>query len=130
MSSHWKRRAAVSVRPGWVRTLLVEKQMADIAARKKIIQEEGANEFSAAFVTSEKLGATINFLCLDAAMKGNDMFMPDGESTSAMNECPHDKRSAATKRVEFKPERSSERDRTPVSRRAGTLLTTLLPPTS
>jgi two-component sensor histidine kinase len=64
-----------------------------------------------------------------AAMKGNDMFMPDAcGSTGAMNECPQDKHTAATKRVEFKPERSPGHDRAPISPRAGKLLATLLPP--
>ena len=57
------------------------------------------------------------------------MFMPDAcGSTGAPNECPRDKHTAEIKRVDFKPDRSSWRDRAPVSRRAGKLLAALLPP--
>ena len=59
--------------PGWVRTPLVEKQIAAIAERKAISQDEAASELlgakqpSMAFVTPEQLGGTVVFLCSDAA---------------------------------------------------------------
>ena len=58
---------------GWVRTPLVEKQIADIAARKKISHQDAAMELlgekqpSRAFVTPEQLGGTVAFLCSPAA---------------------------------------------------------------
>jgi 3-hydroxybutyrate dehydrogenase len=64
---------ANAVCPGWVRTPLVEKQIADIAARKRISQQEAAAELlgekqpSQAFVTPEQLGGTVAFLCSPAA---------------------------------------------------------------
>jgi 3-hydroxybutyrate dehydrogenase len=64
---------ANAVCPGWVRTPLVEKQIADIAARKKISQQDAAMELlgekqpSRTFVTPEQLGGTVAFLCSPAA---------------------------------------------------------------
>lgn len=64
---------ANAVCPGWVRTPLVEKQIADIAAERKIRQETAAAELlggkqpSGAFVTPEQLGGTVAFLCSPAA---------------------------------------------------------------
>jgi 3-hydroxybutyrate dehydrogenase len=62
-----------AVCPGWVRTPLVEKQIADIAAEKRISQEDATNELlggkqpSRTFVTPEQLGSTVAFLCSPAA---------------------------------------------------------------
>ena len=62
-----------AVCPGWVRTPLVEKQIADIAAERKIRQETAAAELlggkqpSGAFVTPDQLGGTVAFLCSPAA---------------------------------------------------------------
>ena len=62
-----------AVCPGWVRTPLVEKQIAEIAVQKKISDEEATKELlsekqpSMTFVTSEQLGDTVAFLCSDAA---------------------------------------------------------------
>jgi len=64
---------ANAVCPGWVRTPLVEKQIADIAAQKKISQQDSAMELlgtkqpSGTFVTPEQLGGTVAFLCSPAA---------------------------------------------------------------
>jgi 3-hydroxybutyrate dehydrogenase len=64
---------ANAVCPGWVRTPLVEKQIADIAARKNISREEaaltllGEKQPSRTFVTPEQLGGTVAFLCSPAA---------------------------------------------------------------
>ena len=64
---------ANAVCPGWVLTPLVEKQIADIAAQKKISLEEakqgllGQKQPSQAFVTPEQLGGTVAFLCSPAA---------------------------------------------------------------
>jgi 3-hydroxybutyrate dehydrogenase len=64
---------ANAVCPGWVRTPLVEKQIADIAAEKKISQQEAAAELlgekqpSGAFVTPLQLGGTVAFLCSPTA---------------------------------------------------------------
>lgn len=58
-----------AVCPGWVRTPLVEKQIADIASQKRISQQEAAagllheKQPSQAFVTPEQLGGTVAFLC-------------------------------------------------------------------
>ena len=54
---------------GWVQTLLVDKQIADIAGRKKISQHDAATglpeakQLSRTFVTPERLGGTVAFLC-------------------------------------------------------------------
>jgi 3-hydroxybutyrate dehydrogenase len=62
-----------AVCPGWVLTPLVEKQIADMAAEKKISQEEakltllGEKQPSRAFVTPEQLGGTVAFLCSPVA---------------------------------------------------------------
>ena len=62
-----------AVCPGWVRTPLVEKQIAEIAVQKKISDEEATKELlsekqpSMTFVTPEQLGDTVAFLCSDAA---------------------------------------------------------------
>ena len=64
---------ANAVCPGWVLTPLVEKQIADIAARKKISRREATTELlgekqpSQTFVTPEQLGGTVAFLCSPAA---------------------------------------------------------------
>jgi 3-hydroxybutyrate dehydrogenase len=64
---------ANAVCPGWVRTPLVEKQIADIAARKEISQQDAAMELlgekqpSRDFVRPEQLGGTVAFLCSPAA---------------------------------------------------------------
>jgi 3-hydroxybutyrate dehydrogenase len=64
---------ANAVCPGWVLTPLVEKQIADIAAQKKISREDatmallGGKQPSRAFVTPEQLGGTVAFLCSPAA---------------------------------------------------------------
>ncbi len=64
---------ATAVCPGWVLTPLVEKQIADIAARKKIGQHEATMELlgekqpSQTFVTPLQLGGTVAFLCSPAA---------------------------------------------------------------
>jgi 3-hydroxybutyrate dehydrogenase len=62
-----------AVCPGWVRTPLVEKQISDIAAEKRISQEEATKELlaekqpSLTFVSPAQLGGTVAFLCSDAA---------------------------------------------------------------
>ncbi|VIO72957.1 D-beta-hydroxybutyrate dehydrogenase [Bradyrhizobium ivorense] len=62
-----------AVCPGWVRTPLVERQIADLAAEKRISQEEAANGLlaekqpSLEFVALEQLGGAVAFLCSDAA---------------------------------------------------------------
>ena len=62
-----------AVCPGWVLTPLVEKQIADMAAQKKISREEasaallGEKQPSHTFVTPEQLGGTVAFLCSPAA---------------------------------------------------------------
>jgi 3-hydroxybutyrate dehydrogenase len=64
---------ANAVCPGWVLTPLVEKQIADIAAEKKISREDattallGGKQPSRTFVTPEQLGGTVAFLCSPAA---------------------------------------------------------------
>lgn len=64
---------ANAVCPGWVRTPLVEKQIDDIAARKRISQQDAATELlgekqpSRSFVTPEQLGESVAFLCSPAA---------------------------------------------------------------
>ena len=62
-----------AVCPGWVRTLLVEKQISDIAAQKQISQKQAAEEILAEkqpsldFVSPSELGGTVAFLCSAAA---------------------------------------------------------------
>jgi 3-hydroxybutyrate dehydrogenase len=62
-----------AVCPGWVLTPLVEKQIADMAAEKKISHAAataallGEKQPSGAFVTPEQLGGTVAFLCSPAA---------------------------------------------------------------
>jgi 3-hydroxybutyrate dehydrogenase len=64
---------ANAICPGWVRTPLVEKQIADIASRKKISHQDavldllGEKQPSRTFVTPEQLGGTVAFLCSPAA---------------------------------------------------------------
>jgi 3-hydroxybutyrate dehydrogenase len=64
---------ANAVCPGWVLTPLVEKQIADMAAEKKISREDatmallGGKQPSRTFVTPEQLGGTVAFLCSPAA---------------------------------------------------------------
>jgi 3-hydroxybutyrate dehydrogenase len=59
--------------PGWVRTPLVERQISDIAAQKKISQKQASGELlagkqpSSEFVTPAQLGGTVAFLCSAAA---------------------------------------------------------------
>jgi 3-hydroxybutyrate dehydrogenase len=59
--------------PGWVRTPLVEKQISDIAAERRISQEDATKELLAEkqpslnFVSPAQLGGTVAFLCSDAA---------------------------------------------------------------
>jgi 3-hydroxybutyrate dehydrogenase len=59
--------------PGWVRTPLVEKQIAAMASQKKICEQDAALELlsekqpSKAFVTPEQLGGTAVYLCSPAA---------------------------------------------------------------
>ena len=58
-----------AVCPGWVRTPLVEKQIADIAALKRISQQDAAMDLlgekqpSRSFVAPEQVGGTVAFLC-------------------------------------------------------------------
>ncbi|OKO91723.1 3-hydroxybutyrate dehydrogenase [Bradyrhizobium sp. NAS80.1] len=62
-----------AVCPGWVRTPLVEKQINDIAAEKRISQKEATNQLlaekqpSLEFASPEQLGGTVSFLCSAAA---------------------------------------------------------------
>jgi len=62
-----------AVCPGWVHTPLVEKQIGDIAAEKRISQKEATRELlaekqpSLEFVSPAQLGGTVAFLCSDAA---------------------------------------------------------------
>jgi 3-hydroxybutyrate dehydrogenase len=62
-----------AVCPGWVRTPLVEKQISDIAAEKRISQKDATKELLAEkqpsldFVSPAQLGGTVAFLCSDAA---------------------------------------------------------------
>jgi 3-hydroxybutyrate dehydrogenase len=64
---------ANAVCPGWVKTPLVEKQIADIAVQKKISKHNAAMDLlgekqpSRTFVTPEQLGGTVAFLCSPAA---------------------------------------------------------------
>jgi len=62
-----------AVCPGWVRTPLVEKQIAELAEQRKITHQQAAAELlsdkqpSRNFVTPEQLGDTVAFLCSPAA---------------------------------------------------------------
>jgi len=62
-----------AVCPGWVLTPLVEKQIADTAAERKISRDDaaaallGEKQPSGSFVTPEQLGGTVAFLCSAAA---------------------------------------------------------------
>jgi 3-hydroxybutyrate dehydrogenase len=62
-----------AVCPGWVRTPLVEKQIADIAEQRAISVEDAAisllrdKQPSLNFVTPDQLGDTVAFLCSPAA---------------------------------------------------------------
>jgi 3-hydroxybutyrate dehydrogenase len=62
-----------AVCPGWVRTPLVEKQICDIAAQKRISQKEAVKELLAEkqpsldFISPAQLGGTVVFLCAPAA---------------------------------------------------------------
>ncbi len=64
---------ANAVCPGWVLTPLVEKQIADMAAQRKIGLDDaklellGEKQPSRTFVTPEQLGGTVAFLCSPAA---------------------------------------------------------------
>lgn len=64
---------ANAVCPGWVLTALVEKQIADIAAEKRMSLKDakasllGQKQPSQTFVTTEQLGGTVAFLCSPAA---------------------------------------------------------------
>ena len=59
--------------PGWVRTPLVEKQIAELADQRGISKEEATmvllsgKQPSSNFVTPEQLGETVAFLCSPAA---------------------------------------------------------------
>ena len=59
--------------PGWVRTPLVEAQIAALATQRKISQQDAAIELlgekqpSRSFVTPEQLGGTVAFLCSPVA---------------------------------------------------------------
>ena len=59
--------------PGWVRTPLVEKQINDIAAERRISQQDATKELleekqpSLDFATPAQLGGTVAFLCSPAA---------------------------------------------------------------
>jgi 3-hydroxybutyrate dehydrogenase len=61
-----------AVCPGWVLTPLVEKQISDIAAEKRISQEDATKELlaqkqpSSQFVSPSQLGGTVAFLCSEA----------------------------------------------------------------
>jgi 3-hydroxybutyrate dehydrogenase len=62
-----------AVCPGWVRTPLVEKQIAELADQRRITQAQASAELlsekqpSRNFVTPEQLGETVAFLCSPAA---------------------------------------------------------------
>jgi 3-hydroxybutyrate dehydrogenase len=62
-----------AVCPGWVRTPLVERQIAELANQKRTSVEEAATELlhdkqpSRSFVTPEQLGNTVAFLCSPTA---------------------------------------------------------------
>jgi 3-hydroxybutyrate dehydrogenase len=62
-----------AVCPGWVRTPLVERQIAELADQKRISVEQASTELlsdkqpSRSFVTPEQLGNTVAFLCSPAA---------------------------------------------------------------
>ena len=64
---------ANAVCPGWVRTPLVEEQIAAIAHHEQISRDDAAagllgdKQPSGAFVTPEQLGGTVAFLCSPAA---------------------------------------------------------------
>jgi 3-hydroxybutyrate dehydrogenase len=64
---------ANAICPGWVRTPLVEKQIAALAQKNGVSEEAAARELlaekqpSLAFVTPEQLGGTAVFLASDAA---------------------------------------------------------------
>jgi 3-hydroxybutyrate dehydrogenase len=59
--------------PGWVRTPLIERQIAELAGQSRISREQAAVELlsdrqpSRGFVTPEQLGDTVVFLCSPAA---------------------------------------------------------------
>jgi 3-hydroxybutyrate dehydrogenase len=59
--------------PGWVRTPLVDRQIAELADQRKISRQQAAMELlsdkqpSRNFVTPEQLGNTVAFLCSPAA---------------------------------------------------------------
>lgn len=72
--------------PGWVRTPLVEAQIADLARRESISAEAattrllGEKQPSARFVTVEQIGDAALFLCSDAAseMRGAEIKIDGG----------------------------------------------------
>ncbi len=72
--------------PGWVRTVLVEKQIQDRAAEKGIGIEEAAKDLlsekqpSLQFVTPEQIGAAAVYLCSDASaqMTGVNLTLDGG----------------------------------------------------
>jgi 3-hydroxybutyrate dehydrogenase len=59
--------------PGWVRTSLIERQIAELAGQSRISRAQAALELlsdrqpSRGFVTPEQLGDTVVFLCSPAA---------------------------------------------------------------
>lgn len=72
--------------PGWVRTPLVEAQIADLARRESISMEAatarllGEKQPSARFATVEQIGEVAAFLCSDAAseMRGAEIKVDGG----------------------------------------------------
>ncbi len=75
--------------PGWVRTELVERQIADRAARLNVTPEQGARSLltekqpSKTFVTVEQLAQLVVFLCSDAASQITGTALPvDGGWTA------------------------------------------------
>lgn len=62
-----------SICPGWVKTPLVEKQIIDLSAEKKISLQEaerfllGEGQPSLRFVNPEEIGGLVLFLCSDSA---------------------------------------------------------------
>lgn len=78
-----------AVCPGWVRTELIERQIAERAAAQGISIDEGARDLvaekqpSKTFVTPEQLGALAVFLCSDAAAQITGTALPvDGGWTA------------------------------------------------
>lgn len=75
--------------PGWVRTLLVEKQIADLAQRERLPIEKAAVQLleekqpSKRFTEVEHIGDTVVFLCSEAASNITGIALPvDGGWTA------------------------------------------------